>query len=207
MNEIVFPAGILQPPFFNAKAPEYLNYGAIGSVVGHELTHAFDNNGRSYDADGKLRDWWTDKTSAEFDKRAQCFVEQYEKYSIKGPDGKDHNVNGKLTLGENLADNGGAARAWDAWNLKIKEKGQNDADFDLPGLSKWSHNQLFWVGFAQVWCGRVRTETAVSRIRNDPHSPPMFRVAGTVENSKNFAEAFKCKPDSPMNPTNKCLLW
>ncbi|KAJ3036718.1 Endothelin-converting enzyme 1 [Rhizophlyctis rosea] len=207
MNEIVFPAGILQPPFYGAKDPQYLNYGAIGMVVGHELTHAFDNNGRQYDSKGRLRDWWTNSTSEEFEKRAQCFVDQYSKYSVVGPNGQRVNVDGKLTLGENLADNGGMSRALEAWKADMAGAGGEERNRKLPGFDGYSKEQLLYLGFAQVWCGNIRPEMALKRVRTDPHSPARYRVNGAVANSKEFAEAYRCKAGSRMNPVDKCLIW
>lgn len=208
MNEIVFPAGILQTPFFNAKDPYYLNYGGIGAVVGHELTHAFDNNGRQYDSKGKLSNWWSNSTLEEFNKLAQCFIDQYESYYIEDKKGNKYYIKGKLTLGENLADNGGLSRAYEAWKISLNKdielaKKHNE---HLPGLSQYTFDQLFYISFGQIWCSKDRPESAIQRIRTDPHSPPKHRVNGAVRNSVHFAETFNCPQNSPMNPEEKCLI-
>jgi len=209
MNEIVFPAGILQTPFFNSKDPYYLNYGGIGSVVGHELTHAFDNNGRQYDSKGKLRNWWSNSTLEEFNKLTQCFIDQYESYYIEDKKGNKYYIKGKLTLGENLADNGGLARAYEAWKISLNKDHENAKKHNprLPGLTQYTLDQLFYISFGQIWCSKSRPESAVQRIRTDPHSPPKHRVNGAVSNSEHFSKTFNCPPNSPMNPEKKCLIW
>ncbi|KXS19982.1 peptidase family M13 [Gonapodya prolifera JEL478] len=201
-NEIEFPAGILQSPFFTAALPSYLNYGGIGAVVGHELTHAFDNNGREFDKEGKLRDWWGEETSRNFEERAQCFVNQYGNFTVKGPDGKSVNVNGKLTLGENLADVGGISRAFEAWKTEAATPEGSKQNFLLPGLQAFSKEQLFFVSFAQVWCSAVRPAQAVQRVRTDPHSPPVYRVLGAIKDTKEFKTAFGCSGKYPT-----CQIW
>ncbi|KAL7750796.1 hypothetical protein RI367_003753 [Sorochytrium milnesiophthora] len=223
-NEIVFPAGILQPPFFKASLPDYLNYGAIGVVAGHELCHAFDNNGRHFDERGRLLDWWSNQTATEFDKRAQCFIDQYSSFTITDPKGAKVHVNGRLTLGENLADNGGLQQSWGAWRAKRQQRhdkhngtdtnDDNDddsnnrvSDMRLPGLQHLTEEQLFFVSFAQGWCGKARPEAALNAIRTDPHSPGFVRVNAAVQNSQEFAKAFQCKANTNMNPDKKCLLW
>ncbi|KXS20101.1 zincin [Gonapodya prolifera JEL478] len=197
LNEIVFPAGILQSPFYRAGLPSYLNYGGIGAVVGHELTHAFDNNGRQFDKDGKLRDWWTNSTSQNFVEKAQCFVNQYSNFTVTGPTGKIYNVNGDLTLGENLADVGGLNRAYEAW--KADTSSDNSA---LPGLESYTPEQLFFLNYAQVWCGAVRPAAQVQRLLTDPHSPNNYRVLGAIQDTPAFKDAFGCKAPSPV-----CALW
>lgn len=144
-NEIVFPAGIMQPPLFSDELPAYVSYGAFGSVSGHELSHAFDNSGRHFDENGNYTDWWTNSTVAEFEKRAECFVDEYSKFTVEGNNGEPLHVNGRLTLGENIADAGGVAAAFAAW----KERQQAMPDQDLPGLDHFSHAQLFHVFYAQ----------------------------------------------------------
>jgi endothelin-converting enzyme len=191
----------LQPPFFGPKLPSYLNYGAIGTVVGHEVSHAFDNNGRRFDSKGRLIDWWSNSTAVEFEKRSVCFVDQYSKFSIKDPQGKDIYVNGKLTLGENLADNGGIRQSWRAW----KAGKQNNPR--LPGLPLLIPEQLFFLQFAYPWCGKAKPEYLTNSIRTDPHSPGFARVNGVAQNSAEFAQAFRCPAGSKMNPPKKCLLW
>ncbi|KAI9140830.1 hypothetical protein BKA69DRAFT_1109677 [Paraphysoderma sedebokerense] len=205
VNEIVFPAGILQAPFFNAEVPGYLNYGGIGLVMGHEASHGVDNMGRHYDSKGRLRDWWSPHTNAEFEKRSQCFIEQYSSYYINDAEGRKVHVNGKLTLGENLADNGGLRQSWTAW--KNSTSIQHKKETKLPGLLSYSPEQLFFVNFAQVWCSKYKPQYALQSIRVDPHSPPFVRVNAAVQNSPDFARVFNCPAKSPMNPEKKCSIW
>jgi endothelin-converting enzyme len=157
-NEIVFPAGIMQFPVFDVNVPQYLSYGAFGSVSGHELSHAFDSTGRHYDQNGNYTDWWTNTTVANFQERADCFVDQYHKYSVPGPDGKPLYVNGKLTLGENIADAGGVSAAFAAWKKREAEMPNEN----LPGLDFFTQDQLFFVSYAGWWCGKSRKESAIS---------------------------------------------
>ncbi|CAG8615532.1 9370_t:CDS:10 [Ambispora gerdemannii] len=208
-NEIVFPAGILQPPFFFATNPEYVNYGAIGMVIGHELTHAFDNSGRQYDEKGRLTQWWSNETIEAFNNQTQCFVKQYTNYTIDDPKDVPVNLNGKLTLGENLADNGGLRAAYFTWlaDYNADPDQKIHKNYLLPGLENLTREQLFYISFARVWCSKVRPETAVERVRTDPHSPPKWRVIGALKNSNHFSETFKCKKGSFMNPDDKCKLW
>ncbi|RKF76155.1 Endothelin-converting enzyme 1 [Golovinomyces cichoracearum] len=197
-NEIVFPAGIMQFPVFNAGVPQYLNYGAFGSVAGHELSHAFDSMGRHYDQNGNYTDWWDNETIANFEHRSQCFVDQYSNFTVPGLDGTTLHVNGKLTLGENIADAGGVSASFAAW----KKRQSTVADFNLPGLEYFSQDQLFFVSFGNWWCGSTRKEKAVSRIFSDPHSPKKARILGTMANSRDFRESFNCPSKEPV-----CELW
>ncbi|KAI0395968.1 peptidase family M13 [Xylariaceae sp. FL0594] len=197
-NEIVFPAGIMQFPVFSVDLPSYVSYGAFASVAGHELSHAFDNSGRHYDENGKFADWWTNHTSEEFNKRADCFVKQYSDFTIDGSDGKPLHVNGRLTLGENIADAGGLAAAFKAW----KKRDAAVPSESLPGLGHFTHEQLFFVFYSTFWCGKIRTEQAVNRIYTDPHSPPFARILGTMANSRAFKESFGCPVKEPT-----CEIW
>lgn len=197
-NEIVFPAGIMQFPVFDAEVPEYLSYGAFGSVSGHELSHAFDSTGRHYDQNGNYTDWWTEDTVKGFEERADCFVDQYAKYTVPGPDDEPLHVNGKLTLGENIADAGGVSAAFAAWKKRRVEK----ANEDLPGLDHFTQEQLFFVSYANWWCGKSRKETAINRIYTDPHAPKWARILGTMANSRDFKESFSCPSKEPV-----CELW
>ncbi|KAI9254860.1 hypothetical protein BY458DRAFT_442500 [Sporodiniella umbellata] len=208
-NEIVFPAGILQNPFFGSNYPDYLNYGGIGVVVGHELTHGFDNNGRHFDADGKLTQWWTDETSAKFDEKANCFVKQYGNFSMTDETGKQIYVNGKLTLGENLADNGGLRESYLAWKQQYDSDRENKKynNVRLPGLDHLTPEQLFFVGFGRIWCNKATPAQAKKGVLTDEHSPPKWRVNGAIQNSQHFADVYKCPVGSPMNPAHKCELW
>ncbi|KAG0377867.1 hypothetical protein BGX24_005289 [Mortierella sp. AD032] len=204
MNSIEILAGILRAPFFDAAVPEYLNYAGIGVVAAHELGHAFDNNGRRYDETGIIREWWEESSIQEFDERSKCFIEQYEEYTIDGPDGKKHKVNGWSTLGENIADNGGLKIAYDAWNQRKKDKKHNNKK--LPGLNKYTPEQLFFIQYARAHCGNMTPEESVKMLNDDNHSPKKWRINGVVQNSKHFAKAFQCKAGAPMNPTKKCIL-
>ncbi|KAG0049846.1 hypothetical protein BGZ83_005339 [Gryganskiella cystojenkinii] len=204
-NQIFFPAGILRPPFFQPENPEYLNYGAIGMIAAHEITHGFDNRGHLFDADGKLVDWWTNATTAAFNNKSQCFVKQYSSYTVNGPDGKDYNVNGALTLAENIADNGGLKQAFNSWQARSLSKANNNQK--LPGLEKYTPEQLFFMSFGRMWCAKMRPELFLGTVLTDTHSPPQWRINGAAQNTAQFATAFQCNADSPMNPTKKCDLW
>nr|XP_019042435.1 endothelin-converting enzyme [Kwoniella bestiolae CBS 10118]OCF21365.1 endothelin-converting enzyme [Kwoniella bestiolae CBS 10118] len=205
-GEIVFPAGILQPPFYSQAWPAHLRYGAFGAVAAHELTHAFDNSGSQYDERGRLRDWWTKQTVKDFEERAQCVARQYSKYYVFDGEGKKVYVNGNLTNGEDIADSG-LAQAFLAWQNSVSSSSSKGSE-KLPGLD-FSDEQLFFLAFARVWAQLTRPATAVSRVRTDPHSPPYWRATGTLKNLGAFHEAFGCKVGSPMNPPKKdqCELW
>lgn len=171
-NEIVFPAGIMQSPvFYDPSVPKYLSYGAFGAVAGHELSHAFDSTGRNYDQNGNYTDWWDNSTIKAFKKKTDCFVEQYHNYTIPTQDGPLP-VNGKLTLGENIADAGGLTAAFQSWRKRDEEK----ADLVLPGLEHFTKEQVFFLAYGLTWCGKTREEEAVRRIYTDPHSPNSFRI-------------------------------
>ncbi|XP_053083193.1 endothelin-converting enzyme 1 isoform X2 [Pangasianodon hypophthalmus] len=197
-NEMVLPAGILQAPFYSHAWPKALNFGGIGVVMGHELTHAFDDQGREYDKDGNLRSWWQNASVKAFKQQTQCLVEQYSNYSIN-----NEPLNGKHTLGENIADNGGLNAAYKAYVNWIQKNGE---EATLPALGMTNH-QLFFVSFAQVWCSVRTPESSHEGVITDPHSPSRFRVIGTISNSHEFSKHFGCKVDSPMNPKRKCELW
>ncbi|KAK5820687.1 hypothetical protein F5H01DRAFT_378077 [Linnemannia elongata] len=208
-NAIYIPAGILQLPFFNIENPEYVNYGSMGVVGGHEIGHAFDNNGRHYDSIGRLANWWTNATSQAFEDKAQCFVNQYGNFTIKGPQGEDHNLDGELTLGENLADNGGIKMAFRIWQSRLKSdpNGNKYKNFKLPGLEKYTPEQLFFISYGRLWCTMMTPDALVDYIGSNPHSPGKWRIIGAAQNSPDFAKAFKCKAGEPMNPVNKCEVW
>ncbi|KAK0648606.1 hypothetical protein B0T16DRAFT_444608 [Cercophora newfieldiana] len=192
-QEIVFPAGIMQFPVFDVDVPAYVSYGAFGSVAGHELSHAFDSTGRHYDQNGNLTDWWTNTTVKAFEERAQCFVDQYSNYTVPGPDKKPLHVNGRLTLGENIADAGGLSASFQAWTLRSKEK----PNAHLPGLEHFTQEQLFFVSYSNWWCGKSRPDTAINRIYTDPHAPKWARILGTMSNSREFRESFQCENKKP----------
>ncbi|GAA5811019.1 hypothetical protein MFLAVUS_004448 [Mucor flavus] len=208
-NEIVFPAGILQNPFFGSNYPDYLNYGGIGVVVGHELTHGFDNQGRHFDAEGKLVQWWTNETAVQFDQKANCFVQQYNNFTMTDEKGEAIHVNGKFTLGENLADNGGLGEAYIAWKQRYDSDKESKVynNVRLPGLDNLSPEQLFFVNFGRIWCNKATPAQAKKGVLTDEHSPAKWRVNGAVQNSNTFAQVFQCASGSPMNPVDKCELW
>jgi predicted metalloendopeptidase len=196
-NNINFPAGILQPPFYSAKADDAVNYGAIGVVVGHELTHGFDDQGRRYDGTGNLRNWWTAEDAKQFETRAECVVNEYGSFSpVDGV-----HLNGKLTLGENAADNGGIHLAYAALMRDLAEK-------TLPKKEDgFTQEQLFFLGYAQVWCQNQTDAESRQRAITDPHSPGEFRVNGVVQNFGEFGKAFGCKVGQPMVSKNACRVW
>jgi putative endopeptidase len=195
-NNINFPAGILQPPFFDNRMDSAVNYGAIGSVMGHELTHGFDDQGRQFDAQGNLRNWWTPEDAAEFEKRAECFIKEYSAFTPVD----DVHLNGKLTLGENTADNGGVHLAFMALMKALEAKPQ-------PKIDGFTPQQRFFLGYAQVWCQNVRPELARMRAQIDPHSDGRDRVNGVVGNMPEFGEAFACHAGQPMIHAPACRVW
>ncbi|KAK7866898.1 hypothetical protein R5R35_001640 [Gryllus longicercus] len=203
LNSVTFPAGILQPPFYGLGL-EALNYGAIGAIMGHELTHGFDDQGRRYDKYGNLKQWWTESTLQEYEKRVQCIVEQYNKYEVPQI-GENFTVNGVNTQGENIADNGGLREALRAYR-KFRTR-QSDPEQLLPGLTEYSPEQLFFLGFAHMWCGNSTRGAMRSRVVEGVHSPNRFRVIGTLSNSEEFAKSWGCRKGSQMNPQHKCILW
>ncbi|MGO9649028.1 MAG: M13 family metallopeptidase [Terriglobales bacterium] len=199
MNDINFPAGILQPPLFDPKATDAENYGHIGGVVGHELTHGFDDEGRQFDGNGNLSDWWTAEDGKKFDEKADCTVKEYGNFVVVD----DVKVNGKLTLGENTADNGGLRLAFMAFLEDAKRK-----NIDLKDKQDgYTPLQQFFLGHGQTWCGSTRPEQLRLQVQTDPHSPRQFRVNGVVENMPEFGEAFGCKPGQPMMPQKVCRVW
>jgi endothelin-converting enzyme/putative endopeptidase len=197
MNEMVFPAGILQPPFYTQGANDAVNYGAIGLVVGHELTHGFDDEGRQYDASGNLTDWWSKPVSDEFDRRAQCVVNQYSAYPVID----DVKLDGKLTLGENIADLGGLTLAYTAY--RSSRAGQPE---EAP-VGGFTADQQFFLAHAQAWCAQIRPENARLRAVTDPHSSARWRVNGPLSNLAQFAAAFQCRAGAPMVRAERCDIW
>ena len=195
-NNINFPAGILQPPFWDKNLDDAPNYGGVGAVVGHELTHGFDDQGRKFDPQGNLRDWWTAEDAKEFEKRAECFVKEYSSFIATG----DVHLNGQLTLGENTADNGGLRLAFMA--LMESLKGKHPAKID-----GYTPEQRFFLGWGQVWCQNTRPEVARMFAQIDPHSPGKDRVNGVVSNMPEFREAFACKVGQPMVREPACRVW
>jgi putative endopeptidase len=196
INDINFPAGILQPPFFDPRADDAPNYGDTGATIGHELTHGFDDEGRQFDAQGNLRDWWTAEDGKQFDQRASCISDQYSQYIAVD----DVKVNGQLTLGENVADLGGMMLAYMAW--KTETQGQK-----LAPIDGFTPEQRFFIGYGQSWCSSTRDETKRMYATIDPHSPDKYRVNGVVSNSPQFQQAFQCKAGSAMVREKRCRVW
>jgi endothelin-converting enzyme/putative endopeptidase len=195
-NDINFPAGILQPPLFSAKSDAAPNYGNTGGTMGHELTHAFDDEGSQFDEKGNLRNWWTEADRKAFEQRAQCVVDQYSGYTIID----DIKINGKLTNGEDLADLGGTLLAYLAWKEDTKNQKLDPIDDMTPA-------QRFFIGYGQSWCTNDRDENKRLRATVDPHSPEKYRANGVVSNMPEFREAFRCKPGQPMVRESVCRVW
>jgi putative endopeptidase len=199
MNDINFPAGILQPSFYDPKQDDAVNYGHIGAVIGHELTHGFDDEGKKFDAKGNLADWWTADDTKKFEARTDCVVSEYGNFVAVD----DVKVNGKLTLGENTADNGGLLLAYMAYLDRAKKEG-----VDLMAKKNgYTAPQRFYIAFAQNWCENARPEQVRNQVLTDPHSPDHFRANGAIVNQPGFGDAFGCKKGSPMVPVNSCRVW
>ena len=203
------------PVFYDPAIPQYLSYGAFGSVSGHELSHAFDSTGRHYDETGNFTEWWSNDTVQAFKEKAQCFIDQYHDFTVPGLDNEAIHVNGRLTLGENIADAGGLSASFAAWREHEKE---NPGEL-LPGLQGFSKDQMFFISYSNWWCGTIRREAAIDRIYRDPHAPKGARILvsalpksstflvdssdkGTMANSRAFRESFSCHQKEPT-----CELW
>jgi putative endopeptidase len=199
MNDINFPAGILQPSFYDASQDDAVNYGHIGAVIGHELTHGFDDEGKKFDGKGNLSDWWTVEDTKNFESRTDCEVKEYGGFTAVD----DLKVNGKLTLGENTADNGGLLLAYMAYLERAKQEGVNLA----AKKDGFTSPQRFYIAFAQNYCENSRPEQVRTQVLTDPHSPDHFRANGAIVNQPGFAAAFGCKKGSPMVPVNSCRVW
>jgi endothelin-converting enzyme/putative endopeptidase len=196
LNDINFPAGVLQPPLFDPKMDDAPNYGNTGGTIGHELTHGFDDQGRKFDAKGNLKDWWTPEDDTAFSERAKCIADQYAQYTVVD----DIKINSELTLGEDVADLGGLILAWMAWKTQIAGKTLGDRD----GLEP---EQRFFVGYAQWACSNERPENMRVNASTDPHSPPKHRVNGVMVNLPEFEKAFSCRAGQPMVPEKRCRVW
>jgi putative endopeptidase len=199
-NEIVFPAGILQPPFFDKQADDAVNFGGIGMVIGHELTHGFDDQGRKFDPEGNLRDWWSAQDGTEFEKRASCIADEYSNFVAVD----ELKLNGRLTLGENTADNGGARIALLALEQMIAGNRASSAAQTIDG---YTPQQRFFLGAGRAWCEKRRPEFSRMLVSVDPHSPGKYRVDGVVRNMPEFQKAFNCKAGQPMVPETACRVW
>jgi putative endopeptidase len=198
MNEIVFPAAILQPPFFDMKADDAVNYGGIGAVIGHEISHGFDDQGSQYDGDGNLRNWWTEEDGKRFKERTAILVKQYGEFeALPG-----YKVNGELTLGENIGDNSGLAVAYKAYKLSLKGK-------KAPVIDGFTGDQRFYMGWAQVWRTKFRDAALIARVKTDPHSPGPFRANGTLRNQPGFYDAFSVKEGDKLylSPKERAIIW
>ncbi len=196
-NDITFPAGILQPPFFNFEADDAINYGAIGGVIGHEITHGFDDQGSRFDAQGNLKTWWTDADRKNFDERTSCVVKQFDSYEVQ----PGVFMNGKLTLGENIGDFAGLTVAYDAFMRSLAGK-PHPADVD-----GFTPEQRFFLGWAQVWAAKSTPEAELQQVKTDPHALARWRVNGPLSNIPQFAQAFGCKAGQPMVRPNACAIW
>jgi len=196
-NEIVFPAGIMQAPFFDRAFPAAMNYGALGMVVGHEITHGFDDSGRKFSPTGQLKEWWEPEAAEKFEGAAQCVNDLYSGYEVQ----PDLYIKGGLTLGENIADMGGiglAFNAYQAWKVAHGDPGE---------FAGFTSDQLLFVGFAQSWCGKSKPEAERLLVETNPHSPAKFRVNGPLSQSAQFWATFECEEGTPMHPADVCEVW
>jgi len=196
MNDINFPAGVLQPPLYDPKMDDAPNYGNTGATIGHELTHGFDDEGRQFDAHGNLKDWWTAADAKQFDERISCVRNQYAQYTIID----DIKINSSLTSGEDVADLGGTLLAYIAWKHAAANKNLQQVDGLTP-------DQRFFIGMAQWACGDEHQELKRMRATVDPHSPDQYRINGVVSDLPEFGQAFSCKPGQPMMRVNACRVW
>ncbi len=200
LNEIVLPAGQLQPPFFGPHFHPAVNFGSTGGgTIGHEMTHGFDDEGSQFDGDGNLRDWWTKATKDKFNAATKCIIDQYSQYeAVPGV-----HLDGKLTAGENIADNGGVKlgyQAYQAWKTAQKTPVQTDID-------GYSDDQLYFLAYAQSWCEKITPEELETMAHSNPHSPAKWRVDGVIVNQPGFGAAWKCAAGTPMNPGKQCAVW
>jgi predicted metalloendopeptidase len=201
LNELALPAGQLQAPFFGSTFHPAVNFGSTGGgTIGHEMTHGFDDEGSQFDADGNLRDWWSASTKKQFGEATKCVVDQYSQYeAVPGV-----HLDGKLTAGENIADNGGvklAYEAYKAWREGPEGKG-------VPrNVEGFTDDQLYFLAYGQSWCEKVTPELLETMAHSNPHSPPMWRVNGVIANQPGFGAAFSCKAGTPMNPGKQCSVW
>jgi len=198
MNEIVFPAAILQPPFFNLAADDAVNYGGIGAVIGHEMGHGFDDQGAKFDGEGNMRDWWTEQDLKEFSARGQALIAQYDGYFVFD----DLHVNGGLTLGENIGDLSGVTIAYRAYKKSLN--GQ-----EAPVIDGLTGDQRFFIGFTQIWRAKAKEEAMRNRVATDPHSPAEFRALGALSNMPEFYTTYDVKPGDAMYiaPEKRVKIW
>jgi putative endopeptidase len=209
-NQIVFPAGILQAPFFDKKAHPSQNYGGIGAVIGHEITHGFDDSGRYFDGNGNLVDWWNDKTDNAFRERTKCLVDQYSNFQVVSALDETAvlgNVNGNFTVGENIADNGGVKVAFQALKRYLWDRDEAEELRETASLSREAAEKLYFLSFAQVFCAKATDESMVRRLNIDAHAPERWRVNGVMMNSQDFKRVYDCPAGSPMAPKDTCEVW
>ena len=202
LNTINFPAGILQPPYFDASQDDAVNYGAVGMVIGHEIIHGFDDQGRKFDASGNLRDWWTDADGKKYEERGKCISDEYTQDVPEAGDGVKQN--GLLTQGEDTADNGGVHLALFALEAALKAQGKS---LDDKGSDGWTNRQRFFLSYANSWCVNIRPQIARLYVTTDPHSLPNFRIDNVVSNMSEFQQAFGCKAGQRMVRANACRVW
>ncbi|CAI5710330.1 unnamed protein product [Peronospora destructor] len=224
MNQIVFPAGILQTPFFAFERHPARNFGSIGFIIGHEITHGFDASGRYYANDGNLRNWWSNDTAQKFSQRADCLIKQYDSFAVTSDADQDKvlgHVNGNYTLSENIADNGGLKLSFSAYQTYITKQARElsqvreaeTTELTSPmsqverSLPAEVADRLFFISFAQTFCEKSSDTVMIQRLATDPHSPERWRINGVASNSRDFARVFSCPASSPMNPKTKCQLW
>jgi endothelin-converting enzyme/putative endopeptidase len=200
LNTINFPAGILQPPSFERQADAAINYGGIGAAIGHEITHGFDDEGRQFDASGNLHDWWTAEDAKAYEERGKCIADQY---SAEVPEA-GVKQDGRLTLGEDTADNGGTRIAFMALQARLQKDG---VGLDNKGADGWTARQRFFLSFANSWCTEARPEAIRTQVLTNPHSFPRYRVNNVVSNMPEFQQAFSCKKGTPMARENACRVW
>jgi len=196
MNDVNFPAGVLQPPLYDPRLDDAPNYGNTGSTIGHELTHGFDDEGRQFDAEGNLKDWWTKEDAKSFEERVQCVRDQFAQYPVVD----DIHINSKLTSGEDVADLGGTLLAYIAWKKDVANK-------QLEARDGFTPDQRFFIGFAQWACENQRPENLRVNAITNPHSPGKYRINGIVANLPEFGRAFSCKAGAPMAPEKECKVW
>ncbi|EFX90025.1 hypothetical protein DAPPUDRAFT_39988 [Daphnia pulex] len=190
--------------FIHLSIPRYMTYGNLGVVIGHEIVHGFDVNGRRYDRHGNMTQWWSESLMREFSQRADCFIQQYAAFTI---DHIDKPIDGNRTLGENVCDSGGLAHAWTAYKSNSKSGGEEirSPEYRLPGVN-YTDDQLFFITYGQIWC-EVLNGDGYEKYTKEAHSPGKYRANGVLQNSPTFSQVFNCPLDSPMNPANKCQLW
>ncbi|HTZ56956.1 MAG TPA: M13 family metallopeptidase, partial [Acidobacteriaceae bacterium] len=203
MNDINFPAGILQPPFYDPSQDDAANYGAVGAIIGHELTHGFDDEGRQFDGKGNFEAWWSAADAKQFKERTECLVQEYNGFVGVG----NLHVNGELTLGENIADLGGLKLAFLAWMNQAQKSGLNVEKKGSAEYGGLTPEQQFFVSYGQNWCENDRPEDLRLRMQTDPHAPAEFRANGVVRNMPEFQRAFSCKAGQPMAPVRRCTIW